>query len=164
MSVKDALDNYSRRYLGIKKKRTNKKNKQPEREVQKEVLAWCSATGFDVSVVESKAVYSRSAGRYLRGQATAGFSDLAGVTPDGTGCFIELKAPNKLSTFRHAQYDYLCSKIRKGAFGCCVDSVCLLADLYRVWVNLKKNNTTEHIDFLLQEIPKPRNRNDELSW
>ena len=129
MSVKKALENYSRKHMGIKRER-------PEKQVEKSVLEWCARSGFDISVVESKAVYSRSAGRYLRGQTEAGFSDLVGVTSTGRACFIELKAEGKRSTLKPHQYDFLLRKIKLGAFACCVDSVELIDSIYTRWLNI----------------------------
>jgi hypothetical protein len=151
VSVKSALEKYSKRFANVKKKKS--KNKAPEKEVQKEIVLWLMSCGFDVSVVESKAVYSRSANRYLRGQTEPGFSDLAGVTPNGIGCFIELKAVGKIANVSRAQHDFINRKIRLGAFACVVDSVSYLAEVYRVWVLLLKQNEQDAKDYLLSLLP-----------
>lgn len=166
MSAKSALENYSRRHLGIKKPR--KKNSKPEKEVEAKVVAWCKENGFEISVVESKAVFNRAAGRYIKGQTDAGFSDMAGITGDGSGCgaFIELKAQGKLKTISVAQYDFLLAKIQKGAFSCCIDSVELLAQIYYGWLTLKHQNPNDAKSYLISFLPKPRQlktSNDELS-
>lgn len=169
MGAKKALLNFSRRASGVKKQRQKKaKNERPEKQVEKEVLAWCEDAGFDVSVVESKAVFSRAAGRYLRGQASPGFSDLAGITPDGTGCFIELKAKGRINTIRRSQVDFLLRKIRKGAFAVCVDDAVSLGNIYRSWIELIKQSDEEAKKYLIMILPKAHLADDdsdnELSW
>lgn len=165
MSAEDALYKYSRRNSGIKKPR--KENSSPEKEVEKEVQKWCEEKGFDISVVESKAVFSRAAGRYLRGQTKAGFSDMAGVCPDGTGAFIELKAKSRLNTISHSQFEFLLSKIRKGAFACCVDSANLLNDIFLSWSSLREKDSESAKSFLISALPCQKflkRETDDLSF
>lgn len=155
MSAKSALDKFSRRNMGIKKPRQkNGKRKSPEKETEKDVLNWCKKHRFDVSVVESKAVFSRAAQRYLHGQTEAGFSDIAGCTDTGKGCFIELKAKGKLNTIRPAQIEFLVRKIRCGAFACCVDSADMLNDIYHSWIELDLKDSKMAKNYLLSKIPK----------
>ena len=156
MSVKEALEKYSRRHLGIKKER--QKNSKPEKEVESKVVAWCRSNGFEMSVIESKAVFNRAAGRYIKGQTDAGHCDMAGIIGDGSGCgaFIELKAPNKVKNISPAQYDFLLAKINKGAFGCCIDSVELLNKIYYGWLQLKHKNPLEAKAYLISFLPVPK--------
>jgi alpha-galactosidase len=159
LSAKRALENYLRKSAGLKRETKPKKhktsNREPEREVQKAVTQWCKEKGFDVSVVESKAVYSRSAGRYLRGQTEAGFSDIVGTDTNGKAIFIELKAAGKLSTLKPHQYDFLLRKIRLGAFAVCVDSAVLLDSIYSRWTNLADHPA--HAKRYLEELlPKSK--------
>lgn len=168
MSARSALEKYSRRHAGIKKrepkekKKVQKENGTPEGAVQKEVLDWCKQRGFDISVVESKAVYSRSAGRYLRGQTEAGFSDLVGVSPNGRAVFIELKALGKRSTLKPHQYDFLLRKIKLFAFAVCVDSVRSLDDAFNTWSNLIHDNPDQARMFLEEHLPKSRRTKEML--
>ena len=104
-------------------RRRKKKNNRPEKEVEKEVMEWLKRNDFSCHVVESKAVFSASAGIFLHSQADPGMSDIIGCTPDGMGCFIELKAKGKKSTLKMHQRKFLLSKIARGAFSVCVDSV-----------------------------------------
>ena len=168
MSVKLALEKYSRKAAGLGKKSGKEKktkNQSPEKIVEKEIIAWCKSRGFDISIVESKAVFSRAAGRYLRGQTKAGFSDMAGVTGDGTGAFIELKAKGRLSTISRSQFDFLYSKIRKGAFACCVDSADLINKIYSDWLELKTSDPEMAKKVLQEYLPKQKYLDDnELSW
>lgn len=160
MSVKDAIDKYSKRFANVKKTKKTK-NQSPEKAVEKEVVEYLRGAGFDISVVESKAVFSRGAGRYLRGQTEPGFSDLAGVTPcNGIACFIELKAVGKRQNLSRAQCDFLTRKIRLGAFACSTDSVFHIAETYRVWVMLLKQNSEEAKEFLLKLLPTKFQQDD----
>jgi hypothetical protein len=170
MSAKLALEKYSRRHAGVRKKRAKKEKREtPEKKVEREVLIWAEARGFDISVVESKAVYSAAAGRYLRGQAAPGFSDLAGVTPLGIGCFVELKAKGRVNTIRPSQIDFLLRKIRKGAFAACVDSASTLSNIYDQWLSyIVSGKIEEAKKFLITSLPKYKeidfDGDNELPW
>jgi hypothetical protein len=170
MSAKLALEKYSRRAAGLGKKSGKEKktkNQSPEKIVEKEVIEWCKYRGFDISVVESKAVFSRAAGRYLRGQTKAGFSDLAGVTGDGTGAFIELKAKGRLGTISRSQFEFLYSKIRRGAFACCVDSADLLNSIYNEWLEVKSLDPDVAKIILQDYLPKQKyldDVSDDIPW
>ena len=168
MSVKLALEKYSRRAAGVKRKRqSNQGNASPEKEVEKEVLEWARKADFDLSVVESKATYSLSAGRYLHGNAEAGFPDLVGNTPMCHGsiaCFIELKAKGKINTIRPGQVEFLSRKIKRGCFAVCVDSAESLANHYRHWHNLLLESQVLAIDYLLSVLPKYKDDSNELLW
>lgn len=154
--AKFALERYLKRQLRGNKRAKREKNESPEKAVEKEVVRWLASAGFCVSVVESKAVYSPSAGRYLRGQTEPGFTDICGVTPTGIGCFIELKAPGRKSTIRPAQVDFIQRKIKKNAFACCVDSFTDLADVYRTWSMLLKESDVRAQEFLISRLPKSK--------
>jgi hypothetical protein len=156
MSAADALRKYyqrtANRTSGAKPKR---KNSKPEFELKKLVVKWLDEKSFSCDVVESKAVYCASAGRYLKGQAKAGFSDIVGVTPcRGVACYIELKAPGKLSTLKAHQRDFLIAKIEHMAFACVVDSVKSLSELYEKWCALfVTGNYIEAKKLLLKNLP-----------
>ena len=157
MSARDALLKYHERMI-TPVTRTHRKNKKPEKEVEKQVMAWLEQNDFSCHVVESKAVYNYQAGRYLKGQTVSGMPDVIGVTPDGIGCFIELKAPGRRSRLREAQREFLETKIRRGAFSLCVDSVGYLSSAYDNWLQISKDNR-EH--FLRGLLPSKRVRNEE---
>lgn len=108
-----------------------KSNQRPEKEVEKEVVAWLKQNGFRCHVVESKGVYNAAAGRYLEGQTVSGFSDIVGACPDGRACFIELKAKGRRSTVSPNQKWFLRDKIEVGSFGCVTDSVEHLEEIYK---------------------------------
>lgn len=146
--------------------RRPRKNEKPEFEFKKVMVKWLSDNGWECDVVESKAVYNFAAGRYDHGQAEAGFSDIVGVVPwAGVGAFIELKAPGKRSTLKPHQRDFLLRKIKKGAFGVCVDSIEILSDTYKCWLALRKEGMNrESIVFLIECLPKIKEVDDTLTF
>jgi len=154
MSALDALNKFSTKDAkkhGPKKKRA--KNKAPEKDVQREVMAWFIAHGFFISVIESKAVFSASAGRYLRGQAVSGFPDLVGCSPNGQATFVELKSPGRRNTLRDGQRDFLERAIAHGAFAVCTDTVDFLSMAYEHWLKVSGDNKKT---FLLSLLPKQK--------
>ena len=107
---------------------------KPEKITEVEVLAMCSQLGFDVSVIESKATYSKNLERYTKSKsAPVGISDIVGNDDRGMAVYVELKAKGKLSTLRPAQKIFLLRKIQSGCFAVVVDSADLLFDLYSQW-------------------------------
>lgn len=97
-----------------------------------------------MSVVESKAVYSVKSGRYLRGKAEHGHSDLSSVTPTGIACFIEVKARGKRHTLRPSQWKFLMDRIEVGAFACCTDSAEMLESLYDEFEHRRNDSTARN--------------------
>ena len=152
MSVKDALYAYSEKQLK-KNKPKRRKNKKPEREVERQVMAWLNKNGFSCHVVESKAVYSPSAGRYVRGQAVSGFTDIVGCDKNGTAVFIELKAPGRKSTIKEHQRAFITEKIRHNCFALCTDSVNFLSSSYENWIKISHLNKQV---FLYSLLPKKK--------
>lgn len=134
-------------------KPTGRKNKKPEKEVEREVLNWCRLAGWSVDVVESKAVWSRSAKRFLKGQTRAGFADIVGITDDGLFVAIELKAPGRRGTIRQSQYDYLSGIICKNGFAVVVDSAELLQTYSAKFQSLQGEKRK---GYLLSILPIPR--------
>jgi hypothetical protein len=107
---------------------------KPEKITEVEVLAMCNRLGFDVSVIESKATYSKNLERYTKSKsAPVGISDIVGNDDRGMAVYVELKAKGKLSTLRPAQKIFLLRKIQSGCFAVVVDSADLLFDLYSQW-------------------------------
>ena len=151
MSVKDALLKYNARQLRKGSRSSKRRNQKPEYEVVKSLLDWTVRQGWSIHKVESKAVYSASAGRYLRGPAVEGFSDLVGNDSQGRAIFIEAKAPGKKATLRPAQAVFLKEKIRTNSFAICVDSVELLNTAYVFWNAL---DMVKRQKYLMSMIPK----------
>lgn len=161
MSAENALKNYSKKILGQGKRKTRGKNKRPEKSTEKQCMDWFHEHGFSMHVVEAKAVYSQSAGRYLSGQVAAGFSDAAGCAPDGIGCFVEFKAKGRLSTLRPQQREFLKAKILRGCFSCVVDSCEKLSELYSRWKKEKRRGPEYGISYLMGELPKDKISKDK---
>jgi hypothetical protein len=122
---------------------------KPEKIVELEVLEACKQLGFSVSVIDSKATYSKNLGRYSQSRsAPEGFPDLVGCTPNGVLAAIELKARGKLRTIRPKQVDFLQKKIEMNCFAVCVDSADLLFDLYLQWKQRGREVLQEHLSSL----------------
>ena len=111
-----------------------RKNKKPERKLQGEMLAWLSARGCFVFPLESRAVYSVAAGRFLESQTRVGASDILGLTPDGLFLAVEVKARGRRSTLRDSQRIFLESVLSRGGFAVCSDSIEHLDKLYHSWL------------------------------
>lgn len=99
------------------------RNQKPEKRVEAQVLYYLRARGWNMDVVESKAVFSKGAGKYIKGMATPGFSDLVGVCPGGRAAYIELKAPKSARTVRADQRLFLTRKIESEAFAAVIWSI-----------------------------------------
>jgi hypothetical protein len=127
------------------------KNEKPEEAVVQALLKFFKEhpETFSVNRVESKAVYSSAAGRYMEGQAEEGFSDLIGCDSEGFALYIEVKAPGRRSSIRPSQEVFLLQKIKMRAFAAVVDSVELFQTLYSSW-HLQGRSKA----FLEQELPR----------
>lgn len=106
----------------------------PEKIVEKEVMAMAKTLGMELSIVDSKMVYSKNLDRMKESETEKGFSDLTGEDANAIACYIELKAPGKLKTIRPAQRAFLERKIQRGAFAVCVSSA---EELYRLYIGWK---------------------------
>ena len=157
--VQLAMEKFSAKQLP-KQKRTIK-NGKPEAELVLELKKHLEGLGFSINVIEAKAVYSERAGRYLRGQAAAGLSDLVGNTHLGQSVFIEAKAPGRRNTIRLAQHKFLTEKIRSGCFAIVCDSI----EYFNiVWAKYTARNGDLAKMYLLSELPLPpkKYRDDEF--
>jgi len=170
MSAKSALHNYLTKQAKKQQREQMKAqgliapNKAPEQEVVRRILWWSKQKGWDLDVVESKAVYNESAGRYLTGQARKGFPDIVGNTAQGRAVFIEAKAPGKRYTLRHAQREILVKKIWRGCFAVCVDNIDDLSAYWTAFETLIK--AMEHNKakkYLLDILPKAKALKDDDS-
>lgn len=128
---------------------------KPEKLVELEVLNWLNLNGFSCDVIESKAVFSQKAGRYLRGQTVKGMSDLVGCDSIGRGVFIELKAKGKRTNVSLEQIAFLSKKITNHAFAVVVDSADCLSHYYSKYCELiKKSDFNGARDYLRSILPK----------
>lgn len=115
------------------RKPRSKRNKAPEKQLEKQVLEWLREVGCDVNVVEAKATFNPKIGMYLNSMTTPGMADIVGNDSEGFAIYVELKAKGKLSTLRDNQYEFLKRKILTFSFGVCIDSLDLLKDYYKNW-------------------------------
>lgn len=158
----DALNKFYAKQMHMQEKeRTGtprKKNERPEWELTKKpCMKWFKAEGFSMSIVESKAVYSATEGKYLHGQTDAGFSDAAGCTPDGIGAFVEFKAPGRRSNLSEGQRQFLLEKINKGCFAVVVDSVSCLESIWSQFQSTYRiMGRAQAIALLLRHLPRER--------
>ena len=130
---------------------------KPEKIVETEIMARAWQHGFDLSIVDSKAVYSEKIGRYLRGQTSEAMTDLVG-NRGPIACYIELKAKGKLSSYNapknFRQRDFVERKINSGCFACVVDSWELLWEIWTLWEI--EDSVLERRRILLDYLPKRR--------
>jgi hypothetical protein len=116
---------------GNKQTRPKRTPLGPEKVVEKEVLALCESLGIYLSVIDSKAIYSKFKEAYSKNYCVPeGAPDLWGNDSNGVAVFLELKAPGKLKTLRASQRLFLERKIEQGCFAACVDSPKHLFELY----------------------------------
>jgi hypothetical protein len=150
--VVQAINNY---LASLDPKPTSfRKNEKPEKEVEKSVLAWCKQNGLFVSVVESKAVFSQGANRFLKGQAQSGFPDLVVLIAAGLFVAIELKAKGRRSSVRVNQYNFLKQVIQNQGFAAVVDCQEYLETLYFGF--LKEADQSNRKNYLMSCLPVPR--------
>jgi len=150
MSVESALNTYSEKQLK-KDKGPQRRNKKPEKDVEKDCLKWMRDSGFDVNIIEA------GGGRNAYGATTVspGFADCAGNDKDGYAVYVEFKAPSRRSSLREHQRRFLRRKIRTNAFSICVDSCSLLSVSYRIWRGLIDDGRHQRArDYLMTMMPK----------
>jgi|GEM_PF-6065663 len=156
MSYKDRVANALLKYHAKQLKKDQgptRKNKKPEKQVEKECLIWMRSRGWSVQIYESKATYDRKG--FWRNQAMkAGNADCQGNDNLGNSVVIEFKAPGKLSTFgldrNYRQQQYIREKIETGSFACVVDSPTLLETIYAKWRTLKDIGAIEDAKSVLR--------------
>lgn len=161
MSAKDALNKYYQRQMP-KPQKPRRKNQKPEAELEKHIKALFIELKFSMNKVEAKAVYNPHAGTYLRGQTEAGVSDWVGCTPDGCGCFVEVKAPGRRSTLKQHQRIFLETKIKLGAFAACVDSTELLYSTWTEWQHRRLMDPMLSRNYLLKALPRQGQMDDSF--
>ena len=124
---------------------------KPEKIVQGRILFWGHRNGFWLHVIESKAQFSKAMGRYTKklSGAPQGFSDLVGIAPGGTPCFIELKAPGKIGNLSLYQELFLFEAIKRGAFALVTDSENHIDDVWKRWKSLPAGYAFEKRQLLI---------------
>jgi hypothetical protein len=144
-----------------KRKGVKKKNGKPEQLVVKAVMEWGKRVGCDLHIVESKAVYSKAAGRYLHTQTSESLPDIIGNWKD-LSLWIEVKAKGRRSTLKPHQKDFLERKIQQGCFAVCVDDVQDLDLIFQKFQVATPGMIREGI--LLDHLPKKKNTAKSLSF
>lgn len=138
--------------------------KKPEKKVESDVLEIAHALGFSLDVIESKAVYSFKAKRYLRGSAPIGFCDLVGDI-NSIAAYIELKEPNKKNNLSKEQREFLLNKIERNCFAICTYSANHFHEVYRKWVSLPLDQRKAYLLSILpiKSSRKNKNKSDPLN-
>lgn len=156
-----AIERYIARQT--KTKSSSRKNRSPEKElVRTELMPWLRSKGFYCHVVESKATYNESLGRYLTSQTTVGMPDIIGCDSKGLSVFVEAKAKGRLSTLRDMQREFLVEVIQRGGFGVVVDSRERLEELYSAFSSLPSDLAKQ---YLLDQLPKKKkSQPDDSDW
>lgn len=166
-AVKRSIEKYILKQT-VKTTGVRRKNKKPEKEVEKKVMAWLKTNGFSCHVVEAKATWSKASNCYKSQLVAPGFPDICGCSANGLSVWIELKAPGKGRRPRVEQYEFLMDKIEKNCFAVCVDSVEILEKLWRDFCDYKTK--VARIMYLKTMLNKPLNYdkdngfNDELGF
>jgi len=158
--VRKALETYASKQLP-KPDTPKRRNKQPEKQTEKDCMAWMRQQGWDVHVIEASGGFNQ----YGAVTVKSGFSDACGNTPHGLSVFVEFKAQGKLRTLRPGQRAFLTKKIETNAFAVCVDGAALLHDVWHQFITLRRSkdlNATRQ--FLMSQLPpEPKTRGSENS-
>ena len=154
----DALSKYHARIERENRpKKARAPNSAPEKEVERECLAWMRKRGWNVQIFEAKATWSKEANCWLSQGMKAGTCDCIGNTADGFGVFVEFKALGKLSTFNResngVQRKFILDKINSGVFACVVDSAVLLEIIFDNWMKLKLEGLEASKKYLISVLP-----------
>ncbi len=159
-STREAIFKYHQKQLnqGVTRE-PKRKNKKPEKDVEKEVMEWARLNQVFLHVVEASS-YDPISRRRVLSKAQAGFPDLVGNNVEGHACYIELKAKDRRGTVSEHQRLFLEKKIDQGSFSVVVDSVARLEQYWKGFWSLK--NPDERKTYLRDCLPKKRkSRNDD---
>jgi hypothetical protein len=154
--IQNAIEKHATNQLP--KRPTGRKNNKPERQLQKQMIEALKQIGVFAFHVESKAVYSASAGAYLNSQTVVGCADILGVTPQGQFLAVEVKSPGRRSTLREAQCDFLTNVIERGGFAVCSDSLEHLLALYSEWLT---TDLCSRAPLLRRDLPTARKKHNK---
>lgn len=145
-----------KRIIAVFYLKANMRNTGPEKTiVEPQILAYCKGLGFDLSVVDTSAVYNPMAKRYLRRQASESLPDIIG-NYGHLSVWIELKAPGKRSSVNSSahQRQFLVRKIKQGCFACVTDGVHHFSDLWKRFAT--KSNIADRAAVLMADLPVER--------
>ena len=155
--VQQALERNHKKLLD-EQNHVPRRNKKPEKEVEEQCLKWMRAQGWEVQIIESRAVYNPRAGTYTQNQSVkTGNADCQGIMPDGISVAIEFKAKGKLSSFlrngNERQRDFLIKRIHMNGFAAVVDSCELLQSIYDEWQAARAVSQEAAKHYLLTQLP-----------
>jgi len=158
-STNNAILNYHRKQLdqGVSRE-PKKKQKTPEKDVQKSVLDWARENKVHLHVIEASTWNGRTR-TFGDSKASAGFPDLVGNTEQGLVCYIELKAKGRRSNLSDKQRVFLEAKIAQSCFAVVVDSRTRLEQYWKGFWSLK--SPEERQSYLLETLPKKRKSRNE---
>jgi len=158
-SVLDALNKYSAKSAKeAAPKAKRKRNKSPEKEVEKECLALMRSWGWTVEVYEAKATWNGKA--WVQPGMKGGTCDCMGTTDEGINVSVEFKAPGRLSTFnsqkRFKQRQFIVTRIEANGFACVVDSAKGLEVIYMRWAQIREKDKIAARNFLINSLPNKK--------
>ena len=152
--VQNAMKKYHSKQLNQGLTRESRgKYKKPEKDTEKQVMAWAKEAGLNLHVIEASTYNSRT-GTFGDAKVQAGFSDLVGNTSHGLACYIELKAKDRRSNLSDSQREFLIEKVEQGCFAVVVDSRDRVERYWKQFCSLK--NLDERKSFLMECLPKKR--------
>lgn len=138
--------------------RKRRQNSKPEQLVVNAILDWAKSKHMDLQVVESKAIYSVSAGRYLHSMTSESMPDLIGNFNE-LSVWIEVKAAGRIKTLKEHQRAFLARKASAGCFACVADSVEMVNYHFSTFNKLSRE---EGITYLMNYLEPKNPHVDEL--
>lgn len=109
-------------------KRPTRKNKKPERDLQKKIFSWCREAGMHVYITDRG--YWGRIGMLYSCPFAQGHSDISGNDKDGLSVYIEVKAPGRIKTLKSDQREFLKERIKEKCFATVTDDLEKLKSLY----------------------------------
>ena len=153
-NIMNAIHKYHGRQLNQGLTREPKgKNRKPEKDTEKQVMAWGRENRVFLHVIEAS-TYNGRTGTFGDSKVQKGFSDIVGNTEQGLACYIELKAKDRRSNLSEAQREFLEQKIDQNCFAVVVDSRARLEQYWKGFWSLK--NVEDRKTYLRDCLPKKR--------
>ncbi len=133
-------------------------NRRPEKDVEKECLAWMRKMAWTVNIYESKAVWNAKAETWSQSGMRFGTCDCMGNMEDGVAVAVEFKAPGKLSSFNREdnfkQRQFIFDRINTNVFACVVDSARRLEEIYEAWLVIRALDKAKAREYLISSLPQ----------
>jgi hypothetical protein len=157
-STQDALNRFYEKQITPVSSEPKRHNKSPEKDVERECLAWMRSRGWTVNVFESKAVWNSKAESWSQSGMKFGTADCLGNTDEGVAVAVEFKAKGKLSSFNketnYLQRKFIIDRINTNAFACVVDSASGLEFIYTKWLEIRAIDKDQAKQFLMAALPQ----------